>query len=104
MKVKKNIQNEIIDTLNSVNTINDVEVSPFFKDRTLQRLFVEKQENLARVRSWFTPQIQLATLMVFVVLNVFAFTKLDSTPSNDEIDEFAQTYSLSSSKNQSIYN
>ncbi|WP_323787992.1 hypothetical protein [Psychroserpens sp.] len=104
MKTNNNIQNDIDAIFDSVNSIKDVHVSPFFKDRAMQRLFAEKQVNQSRVWSWFSPQFQLATLMVFLILNVFAITKLDSNATSDEIDEFAETYSLIASEYESIFN
>ncbi|WCO00654.1 hypothetical protein [Psychroserpens ponticola] len=104
MKIYNNIQDKIDDVLNSVDAVNDVKVSPFFKDKAMQRLFTEKDKSQAKVWSWFSPQLQLVTLMVFVVLNVFAMTQLDSNTSSEEIDEFAQTYSLTSTDYQSIFN
>lgn len=104
MKTNNNIQDKINDAFNSIDTINEATVSPFFKDKTMQLLFAEKEDAKTRIWSWFTPQIQLATLMVIVALNVFTITQLDSSTSTDELDEFAQTYSLTTTEYQSLYN
>ena len=106
MDINKDIQQKIDSTLQAVDGIETVNVSPFFKDKTMQRLFSEKEEVVMR-SSWFTPKLQLATLACIVILNVLAFTKLDSsgTSSYDEnLNEFAETYGLSSSSTTSFLN
>ncbi|OUS01947.1 hypothetical protein A9Q86_04660 [Flavobacteriales bacterium 33_180_T64] len=104
MKTNKDIQDKIDATLDSVDSINVINTSPFFKDKTMQRLFARKEERRAAIWPWFTPQHQLVTLIVIVALNVFAITQLDSNGANDDIDEFAQTYHLSTVEYQSIFN
>ncbi|WP_298551082.1 hypothetical protein [uncultured Algibacter sp.] len=95
MDKNKNIQSKIDSTLSAMDTIETVSVSPFFKDKTMQRLFAEKEE-ASTVWNWFTPKLQLATLVCVVVLNVIAFTKLDDSSSYDEnVSEFAESYGLS---------
>lgn len=106
MDINKDIQQKIDSTLQAVDGIETVKVSPFFKDKTMQRLFSEKEE-VAMGWSWFTPKLQLATLVCVVILNVLAFTQLDSsgTSSYDEnLNEFAETYGLSSSSTTSFLN
>jgi len=106
MDINKGIQEEIDSTLQTVNTIEAVNVSPFFKDKTMQRLFSEK-EDVVTQRSWFTPQLQLATLVCVVILNVIAFTQLESTSASsydENINAFAETYGLSSSSTASFLN
>nr|WP_321233179.1 hypothetical protein [uncultured Psychroserpens sp.] len=104
METNKNIQDKIKDTLSSADKIAQVNVPPFFKDKTLELLFAEKEKKQSILWSWFTPQFQITTLIVVVALNVFAITQLDSNASGDEIDEFAQTYSLSAAEYQSVFN
>ncbi len=91
----RNIQNKIDETLNVLESIEKVNVSPFFKDKTMNVLFTEKEE-VQTVWSWFTPKLQLATLLCVVVLNVIAFTKLEETSAYEaNISEFAESYGLS---------
>lgn len=104
MKTKINIKDKINDTLNSVDTINDVTVSPFFKDKAMQLLFVEKEEKQTRILSWFTPQFQLATLACVIILNVFAFTKLKETTYNENVGQFAESYGLVETTETSLFN
>ncbi|GAL64024.1 hypothetical protein [Algibacter lectus] len=107
MDINKDIQQKIDSTLQAVDGIETVNVSPFFKDKTMQRLFSEKEEVVV-ASSWFTPKLQLATLACVVVLNVLAFTQLDNssgTSSYDEnLNQFAETYGLSSSSTTSFLN
>ncbi|MFK7781755.1 hypothetical protein [Psychroserpens sp.] len=103
MKSNMNISKEINATLESGSRIQDVHVSPFFKDKTLQLMFSEKEEKQS-IWSWFTPQLQLATLMVFIVLNAFAFMKLDTNSATNDIDEFAQNYSLAVNEYETLFN
>lgn len=97
-KMNKNVQ----DTFDSLKSIQDVKMSPFFKDKTLDRLFVKKEES-QRFWSWFTPQLQLATLTCVIVLNAFAFTKLKETTYNENINQFAETYGLSTTTETSLF-
>jgi hypothetical protein len=101
MKTNNNIQDKIDKVFNSSETINKTNISPFFKDKTMQLLFAKKQDTRSVVWLWFTPKLQLATLMCFVALNVLAFTKLDTPTYDDNVDDFAETYGLSSD-NESI--
>lgn len=97
MDTDRNIQNKINDTLNTLESIENVNVSPFFKGKTMQLLFAEKDLEQT-VWAWFTPKLQLATLVCVVVLNVIAFTKLEEASSYDEnLSEFAESYGLSTS-------
>ena len=60
-------------------------------------LFAQKKEKQS-AWNWFTPKLQLTTLVCVVVLNVIAFTKLENTSSYEEnIIEFAESYGLSAS-------
>ncbi|GGZ82823.1 hypothetical protein [Algibacter mikhailovii] len=97
METNKNIQDKIDSTFEAFDAIETVNVSPFFKDKTMQVLFAEKEVKQV-AWSWFTPQLQLATLVCLVVLNVIAFTKLEASSSYDEnVSVFAESYGLYSS-------
>ncbi|TGV02684.1 hypothetical protein [Flavivirga rizhaonensis] len=103
METNKNITNKIKDTLNAMDAIEAVKVSPFFKDQTMQRLFTEKEEEQL-IWPWFSFKLQLATLVCVIVLNVLAFTQLNSNEYDSNINEFAETYGLSSSSDISLFN
>jgi len=103
METNKDIQNKIDGTFSAMNSIETVNVSPFFKDKVMQRLFTEKEET-ATIWNWFLPKLQLATLACVVILNVIAFTQLQTTTYNDNISQFAKTYGLSVSDDASVLN
>ncbi|WP_136481896.1 hypothetical protein [Cognatitamlana onchidii] len=90
-----NMQKQIDETLHVLENLETVHVSPFFKDKTMQVLFAEKTE-APMAWSWFTPKLQLATLVCIVVLNVLAFIKLEKASAYEvHVSEFAESYGLS---------
>ncbi|CAH8290785.1 hypothetical protein EV196_107136 [Mariniflexile fucanivorans] len=103
MDTNNNIQNKIDDAFSAIDAIENVNVSPFFKDKTMQRLFAEKEE-VVTIWNWFTPKLQLATLACFIVLNVLAFKQYNSNKYIANVNEFAETYGLASSANESLLN
>ncbi len=103
MDTNKDIQKKIDSTLDAMDAVKTVNVSPFFKDKTMQRLFAEKEEKQV-VWSWFTPKLQLATLVCVIVLNVIAFTNLKKTTYNENVTQFAESYGLSTSTETSLLN
>jgi hypothetical protein len=103
MDKKNTFEDKIADTLHAMDAIETVNVSPFFKDKTMHVLFAEKQLE-PKAWAWFTPKLQLATLVCMVILNVFAFTKLEANTYETDLSEFAETYGLSSSAEESIFN
>lgn len=103
MEQDRNIQNEIGSTFKVLDSIENVNVSPFFKDKTMQRLFAEKDEKQV-VWSWFTPKLQLATLACVVIVNVLSFTQLNTATYDENINQFAESYGLSTSDDTSILN
>ncbi|OEK07593.1 hypothetical protein A8C32_17505 [Flavivirga aquatica] len=103
MKNNKDIQDKIDMTFKSVDVIESVNVSPFFKDKTMQRLFTEKEEPQV-VWSWFTPKLQFATLVCIIALNLIAFSKLQGATYDENINEFAESYGLSTSTEPILFN
>ena len=103
MKTHKDIQEQVDKTLGAVKNIQQAKVSPFFKDKTMQRLFAEKEEKQV-VWSWFTPKLQLATIAAVVVLNILAFSQLDSNVEIETVTDFAETYDLSSEEETLVFN
>ncbi|WP_298534715.1 hypothetical protein [uncultured Algibacter sp.] len=101
MDTERNIQHKINDTFDALDSIKPVNVSPFFKEKTMNKLFSEKEEvQQADLWSWFTPKLQLAALVCVVVLNVIAFTRLEATATYEEsVMEFAESYGLSPNDN-----
>ncbi|WP_158837913.1 hypothetical protein [Polaribacter sp. L3A8] len=100
MKTKKDINQQVDDAFKALDNIKKVEVNHFFKHKVLQKLNAEKEEKTP-VFSWFTPQLQLATLSVILLLNFgtifYAFNNSSqSASSTSDIKTFAQEYSLQS--------
>ncbi|WP_405607463.1 hypothetical protein [Polaribacter sp. Asnod1-A03] len=101
MKNKEHINKQVEDTFKVLDAIEKVEVNHFFEHKVLQRLNTEKEKKKS-VFFWFTPQLQLATLCVVLLLNfgtifyVFNNTT-NSSNSISDIEAFAQEYSLQTS-------
>jgi hypothetical protein len=103
MRNKEYINQQVKDTFKVLDTIKEVEVNHFFKHKVLQKLNAEKKER-QYVFSWFTPQLQLATLSVLLLLNFgtifYMFNKsVDNSNGTSNIEAFAQEYSLQSKSN-----
>ena len=64
----------------------------------MQRLFTEKDET-ATDWNWFSPKLQLATLVCVVILNVIAFTQINESSYDENLNSFAESYGLSTSMN-----
>lgn len=97
METNKDIQTKINTTMRAFDVIEEVNVSPFFKDQTMKRLFEERKEDIA-IWSWFTPKLQLATLMCLVFLNVWAYKTYNSNTYHSNLNEFAESYGLTVSE------
>ncbi|WP_452223368.1 hypothetical protein [Lacinutrix chionoecetis] len=105
MKTNNNIEKKVERTLHALDNINEVKVSPFFKDKTLERLFTEKEEKVpVSIWNWFTPQLQLATLICVLAINVYAIKQIKSLKYNESISSFATDYGLSTSSESSLFN
>lgn len=107
MKNKEVINQQVEDTFKVLDSIEEVKVNHFFKHKFLQQINVEKAEKKS-VFYWFTPQLQLATLCILLLLNFgtifYLFNNsVDNTNTVYGIDAFAQEYSLQS-ENNSILN
>lgn len=94
MEGNNDILKKVNETFKVIEIIDDVYVSPSFKDKTMRRLFSKKEEE-SYVWSWFTPKIQLATLTCVVILNVVAFSQLKQDTYNNDISQFAESYGFS---------
>jgi hypothetical protein len=104
MKTNINMNKKIHDILDSVESIGEVKVSPFFKEKVMHRIRNASEEVQDATWSWFTPKLQLATLVCVVVLNVLAFNNLDATTYDENVSNFAESYGLSTSTESSIIN
>ncbi len=104
MKKPKDINEHIETTFDTLNSIKEVKVSPFFKDKTMQRLFAEKEETVSTGFGWFTPKLQLATLICVLIINVVGLLQLTKTEYNANVSEFANAYELSQESEPSLFN
>ena len=93
-KINKKVQG----TLDSIESIQEVEVSPFFKDNVMHQIRNATEGIQEETWSWFTPKLQLATLVCVVVLNIMAFNNLQETTYDDNINNFAESYGLSNTE------
>lgn len=103
MKTDKNIQDKVNQTLDVVESLQQVKVSPFFKDQTLQRLFY-KEEEKQTFWSWFTPQLQLAALVCIVAVNVYTITQIKNSVYESSVSTFASDYGLDTSTEDTLFN
>lgn len=101
MKTNQNISEEIYKTFESLDKIQETKVSPFFKDKVLRNVF-EAKEEVREPFLWFTPKLQFATLLVFVLLNTFALSNLKTDTYSENVSNFAENYGLYSSTDSSI--
>ena len=101
METNKDIQNKIDEAFNAIDAIETVNVPPFFKDKTMQLLFAEKEETTT-VWSWFTPKWQLASLVVIIALNIVALNEVSTSKYDESIDDFAQAYGLNSTSETTL--
>jgi hypothetical protein len=96
MKNKEHINQQVRATFILLETIEEVNVSRFFKHKLLQQLNNQKEEKTS-ILAWFTPNLQLATLAFVVLLNTsavfYAFSFQEQTL-EVRLDTFAQEYCL----------
>ncbi|MFB0937379.1 MAG: hypothetical protein ACJAV9_000108 [Urechidicola sp.] len=102
MKTNKNIQHNIDATFDALDSVKEVDVPPFFKEKVMKRLFSQEKEE-KYIWFWFTPKFQLATLVCVIVLNLVAFTELQADAYNDNVRSFGTTYGLQSDAENSIF-
>lgn len=103
MKKNKNIQQQVENTFDAIDSIRQVNVSPFFKDKALDIMFSKKEESVS-ILNWFTPKLQLATLICVLAINVYAITQIKNSSYNESISSFATDYGLSTDTNSSLFN
>jgi hypothetical protein len=104
MRTNNNIAEKVKSTFESIDHIQDIKMPPFFKDKTMRKLFDAKAAEKKIVFSWFTPKLQLATLVCVIALNAFGFIQLKSTTYDSNVSNFAENYSLSANSETSILN
>jgi len=103
MMSNSEIDKKVKATIDSIELIEEVRVSPFLKDRILHQLDAKEELSLS-VFNWFTPQLQLAALSLVILLNVYAYTKLSSQEYETKVEEFVDTYDFGDETYTSIFN
>lgn len=103
--MNKNIQDKVNTSFDVLDNIQEVNVPPFFKDKTMRVLFSEKKsDTYAWLWAWFTPQLQLATLVCVILINVYTFSKMNENEYEANVKAFAETYGLKTDNETSIFN
>jgi len=101
----KNSLNEHIDRVLEIgSSIDTVKASPFLKEKVMHRLFEEKIEEEPQIFAWFSPRLQLASVVCIIALNIFAFINSDASSYEENISEFAESYGLITTEETSIFN
>ncbi len=94
MKTNKKVQ----ETLDSIESIKEVQVSPFFKENVMHQIRNATEDIQEATWSWFTPKFQLVTLVCVVVLNVMAFNNMKEKTYDQNVSNFAKSYGLSNTE------
>jgi hypothetical protein len=105
MDTNKNIQDKVNTTFDVLEDIQEVNVSPFFKDKTMRVLFSEKNTDAySWLWAWFTPKLQFATLVCVILINVYTFSKMNENEYEANVTAFAETYGLKTDNQTSMFN
>ena len=79
-----------------------VKISTSFKQRVFNKIAVTKKEKT--VFTWFTPQLQVAAMVVILLVNASAIVYTFSTEKQtSEVDAFAQEYNFNSENTFTIH-
>nr|WP_321228347.1 hypothetical protein [uncultured Psychroserpens sp.] len=104
MKTNVEMNKKVKDAFDSIESISEVKVSPFFKENVMHKIRNASEDIQDATWSWFTPKLQMATLVCVVVLNFMAFNNLKETTYDTNVSNFAESYGLSTSTESSILN
>ncbi|MBV7268618.1 hypothetical protein [Winogradskyella luteola] len=97
------IDKKVKATLDAIETIEDVRVSSFLKDRILASTNNTDTVEMDNLWSWFTPSLQFIILVVFMVLNIYTCINLDAEDYNASVDEFIEAYNLVEDNGSTIF-
>lgn len=97
MRKDYNIQDKIDNAINVLETIKEVKVSTDFSAKVLDSIECEKNTQ-EKSTSWFTPQLQLAAMIVILLVNAIVIYHTLNTNSMENnvsgIEQFAKDYSI----------
>lgn len=102
MNTNVEMNKKVKDTFDSVESIKEVKVSPFFKEKVMHQIRKTPEEIQETTWSWFIPKLQLATLVCLVVLNIIAFSNLKDSTYDENLNNFATSYGLITDTESSI--
>lgn len=91
-------QVDIDTTLNVLDKIETVKVNTLFKDRVLDKINQEKEENSLFV--WFNSKLQLAAMIIVLLVNTFVIVHVFNIEKTSNVQNFAKEFGLST---QEIY-
>ena len=98
MKSYREIAKKVEETFQVLDSIEEVQVNHFFKHKVLKQLETQKEEK-SHIFAWITPQLQLATLGLILLLNLsavfYAYAPQEES-SNSTLETFAKEYALQS--------
>ncbi len=96
MEKNYNIQNKIEDTFKVLDSIEEVKVSADFSSKVLGKLEQAKMDK--KQVAWFTPQLQLAAMIVVLLVNAIVIYHTLNTntmeSSVSDIEQFAKDYNF----------
>lgn len=88
------IEDKVEQTLASLNQINEVTISDTFKNEVLSK--IKRTEPEMVFYNWFTPQLQLAAMLVVLLVNTVAIYQLFSAQDSTALENFVEQYDLNS--------
>ena len=97
----ENIDKKNTSTFQVLDKIEKVEAPHFFSHKVLQKIVAEKERE-ASTFTWFSPSIQLATIVLVLFINTVALVysfNIDNSSNTDAITTFAKDYALQESSN-----
>ena len=105
MNTQNNKSIEENNTFDILDEIQEVKVSPFFKNKVLNKIREQGEEKVP-LFGWFSPQLQLATVALVLIMNALTiFYSLDLQENTQELsgfEAFVQDYSLDSNTDISL--
>ena len=102
MKTNVEMNKKVNATFDSLESISEVKVSPFFKEKVMHKIRNASEDIQEATYSWFTPKLQLATLVCDVVLNIIAFNNLKETTYDENVSSFAESYGLTTTTESTL--
>ncbi|WP_405576745.1 hypothetical protein [Winogradskyella sp. Asnod2-B02-A] len=102
MKTNVEMNKKVNATFDSLESISEVKVSPFFKEKVMHKIRNASEDIQEATYSWFTPKLQLATLVCVVVLNIIAFNNLKETTYDENVSSFAESYGLTTTTESTL--